>query len=63
MVKVSQRSKPEGSRLATGMMLSDKNSLLGEDRVRRQALRVKGKDTPRYGCWGKGPQDMEAGEG
>ena len=32
----------------------DRNSLLGEYRVRRQVLRVKGKDTTKYGCPGKG---------
>ena len=33
--------------------ITNKNSLLGEDRLRRQALRVKGKDATRYSDYEK----------
>ncbi len=41
---------------------SDKNSLLDENRLTRQALRVKGKRPRDTAVRGKGPQDMEGGE-
>jgi hypothetical protein len=35
--------------MATVTELCDKNSLLSEDRVRRQVIRVKAKEAARYG--------------